>query len=278
MHHHGSNEAPSPKRPWQDGDIAFLKGYEYFRNKDHENLIASGYVHRSATNHPVIILQAGPGGAIITTISAYNSGPETNFFPPWRMSFHREKLLDDFHAFVGTELPPNSSHNHLKLSDSQAKLNKPKASWVHVKNFWTVPYSVLLRWNKVPGRLQVSKESLAQLNTDIERKYTAQLQDARSRLAPFPSSPGTSQTRQNLRHPRAQRSLYTAYQPQQSAFPKARGSALVTTSPAMRAKYSSPEKKPANCFVTSSPWRQAISTTGESTNSTTHSWRRPIAA
>lgn len=169
-------------RNWQDGEIAFLKSHETFLNKDHRDLVASGYLPRGATNHPVIILQAGPDRAIVTTVSAYNSGADTNFLPPWRMFAHRDKHYDDFHAFVGTKLPPRSTHDHLRLCNPGAKMNKPQASWVYIKSFFTVPYSVLIPWNRVPQQLRVSKESLMQLRADIQRKYRVQLQDAKSRL------------------------------------------------------------------------------------------------
>ncbi|KAL2290725.1 hypothetical protein FJTKL_14729 [Diaporthe vaccinii] len=169
MNNQSSSKASRANRTWQDGEIAFLKSSEYFLAKDHQHLIASGHLHVKATGHPVIILKAGPGRAIVTTITAFNSGPQNNFLPPWRMRAHQEKHLDDYHAFIGTQLPPKSPNAHLKLSDSGAKMNKPRASWVYIKHLYTVPYTVLLRWNKVPQQLRVSEESLAQLRADIER-------------------------------------------------------------------------------------------------------------
>lgn len=217
MYRHSSYQSGTAKHIWQDGDIAFLKNYKTFLEKDHRDLIASGYLHRGATNHPVILLQAGSGRAIVTTVTAFNSGAETNFCPPWRMPVHRHKHLDDFHAFTGTELPPNSRHSHLQLCDPGAKMNKPQASWVYIKHFFTVPYTVLLRWNKVPQQLAVSKESLTQLRADIERKYSVQLRDSRSRLTTGSraavSNPrqSTSQTRHIHQPSRAHRSCPTPH-------------------------------------------------------------------
>lgn len=225
MHRHSSHQPGAARRTWKDGDIAFLKNYENFREKDHRDLIASGYLHQGATNHPVIILQAGPGRAIVTTVTAFNSGAETNFCPPWRMPAHQHKYLDDFHAFTGTELPPNSSHAHLQLCNPGAKMNKPQASWVYIKHFFTVPYTVLLRWNKVSQQLAVSEESLTQLRADIQRKYSVQLQDARSRLTTGSrgtvSNPrqSTSQTRHIPQHVQVHRSCHTPYKHHEIAKP-----------------------------------------------------------
>ncbi|KAI7781158.1 hypothetical protein LA080_015162 [Diaporthe eres] len=155
MNNQSSSKASRANRTWQDGEIAFLKSSEYFLAKDHQHLIASGHLHVKATGHPVIILKAGPGRAIVTTITAFNSGPQNNFLPPWRMRAHQEKHLDDYHAFIGTQLPPKSPNAHLKLSDSGAKMNKPRASWVYIKHLYTVPYTVLLRWNKLRSLLHL---------------------------------------------------------------------------------------------------------------------------
>ncbi|KAG6363386.1 hypothetical protein INS49_008485 [Diaporthe citri] len=171
MNNRSSSQASSANRIWQDGEIAFLKGSEHFSAKDYQDLIASGHLHPKAARHPVIILTAGPGRAIVTTVTAFNSGPQNNFLPPWRMLAHQEKNLDDYHAFIGTKLPPQSPNAHLKLSDSAAKMNKPRASWVYIKHLYTVPYTVLLRWDKVIQQLRVSEGSLAQLRADIERNY-----------------------------------------------------------------------------------------------------------
>ncbi|KAK2610874.1 hypothetical protein N8I77_004267 [Diaporthe amygdali] len=227
MDNHGSDQVNGPIRLWQDGDIVFLKYSQHFLDKDYKELIASGYVHRQATGHPVIILQAGSGRAIVTPVTAYSSGPEINFLPPWRMAAHQEKHLHDFHAFIGTELPPNSPHEHLKLSDPGSKMNKPRASWVYAKNFWTVPYRALLPWNKVPGRLQVSGESLARLRADIKLKYSVELQNAFARLTTYHmktgplQAPRVSQAPYADKHPRAQIPRATAHRTQQGTLPKA---------------------------------------------------------
>ncbi|KAJ0121310.1 hypothetical protein J7T55_008474 [Diaporthe amygdali] len=177
MDNHGSDQVNGPIRLWQDGDIVFLKYSQHFLDKDYKELIASG------------------------------SGPEINFLPPWRMAAHQEKHLHDFHAFIGTELPPNSPHEHLKLSDPGSKMNKPRASWVYAKNFWTVPYRVLLPWNKVPGRLQVSGESLARLRADIKLKYTVELQNAFARLTTYHMKTGP------LQAPRVSQAPYAGKHP-----------------------------------------------------------------
>ncbi|KAL1870477.1 hypothetical protein Daus18300_005165 [Diaporthe australafricana] len=284
MHNHSPNRASRPNRPWQDGDIAFLQDCNRFHDQDYKELIASGYIQPKATSHPVIILQAGPGRAIVTPVSAYSSGPQVNFCPPRRMSFHREKHLDDFHAFNGTELPPKTNHSHLRLSDPGAKMNKPKASWVYVKSFWTVPDRVLLRWNSVPGRLQVSQESLEQLRGDIERKYSTRLRDAKFRLttssmaAESPRSTTTSSARQAPRHTMDQHSRSAVWKPQQGAFPKTTAPAFPTRPAAMRSSHSSARPGAARPFITNTSWRQAISAAEPSIPPAMHSWRRPIVA
>lgn len=278
MNNQNSNPTGRASHPWHDGEIAYLKSCEYFHPNDHQDLISSGYLHPKATSHPVIILKAGAGRAIVTTVTAFNSGPQNNFLPPWRMLAHRGKRLDDFHAFIGTELPPNSPNAHLKLSDSGAKMNKPKASWVYIQQFFTVPYTVLLRWDKVPQRLRVSQKSLAQLRADIERKYSFQLQIARSRLTassmaaePTPRRV-VSEARQAPQCPRAQQPRPSPNQHQQRVLPMASASAPTTEPPARSPQRLSYTKVTAQQDITKTSCRQAASTTGVSI----HSWRQPI--
>lgn len=270
-------------RTWQDGEIAFLKSSEYFSTKDYRELIASGHLHPKATSHPVIILEAGPTRAIVTTVTAFSSGPENNFLPPWRMSAHHGKHLDDFHAFIGTELPPNSPNAHLKLSDPGAKMNKPQASWVYIKHFVTVPYTVLLQWNKVPQQLRVSEESLAQLKTDIKRKYSFQLRSARSRLTARPiaakSTPPrlTSHAHQVPQRPRAQQQRHPALQNQQRVFPMAGMPAGSAQHPTWGPRHPPHGRDAAHQHFTNNHWHQTVSTTGASIHpALMHSWRQPI--
>lgn len=283
MKNQSSSKASPANRTWQDGEIAFLKSSEYFLAKDHQHLIASGHLHPKAAGHPVIILKAGPDRAIVTTITAFNSGPQNNFLPPWRMHAHQEKHMDDYHAFIGTQLPPKSPNAHLKLSDSGAKMNKPRASWVYIKHLYTVPYTVLLRWDKVPQQLRVSEESLAQLRADIERKYSSQLRDARSRLTACPiaaeSTPphGTSQARQAPQHPRPQQRCPAPYQHQQRAFPMASAPTPTKKHSARLPQHSSCGKDAAHRHITKNSCYQAVSTTGASIHpAMLHSWRRPV--
>lgn len=283
MNIQSSRQAGGAKRTWQNGEIAFLKSSNYFLPKDYQDLIASGHLHPKATSHPVIILQAGSGGAIVTTVTAFSSGPQNNFLPPWRMFAHREKQSDDFHAFIGTKLPPNSPNAHLKLSDSAAKMNKPRASWVYIKHFFTVPYTVLIQWDKVPQQLRVSDESLAQLRADIDRKYHSQLQIARSRLTACPMSVeptpchGTYQGRQVPSRPRAQRSHTKPHQSQQRVLPTAGAPPTQKRHPAWVPQHSHYRRDATYYHTTQNSCHQAISTTGASVHpAMMHSWRRPI--
>ncbi|KUI66492.1 hypothetical protein VM1G_01622 [Cytospora mali] len=191
MHINASDQLSSVSKPcslrtWQDGDIAFLKTCNAFSPRDYNNLIASGYIHEKATCHPVIILKANPGKAIITPVTAFSSGPENDFLPPWQQVYHKRKNLDDFRAFVGTRRP-NNKHASLKLADTKMQMPKPQASWVYLKHFWTVPDTVLGRFNKAAGILQVAKDSLSQLRQDIRQKYGFQLRDALDRLGASPA-------------------------------------------------------------------------------------------
>lgn len=283
MNNQSSSQASAANRTWQDGEIAFLKSSEYFLPKDYQDLIASGHLHPKATGHPVIILKAGPGRAIVTTVTAFNSGPENNFLPPWRKRAHQEKHLDDYHAFIGTKLPPNSPNAHLKLSDSGAKMNKPRASWVYIKHLFTVPYTVLLRWDKVPQQLRVSAESLAQLRADIERKYSSQLRDARSRMTACPQAAesipphGTPQARQAPQRPRPQQRCPAPYQNQQRVSPTASAPATPKRHSAWVPQHSYGTDA-AHRHITRNSCYQAVSTTnGASVHPAwLHSWRRPI--
>lgn len=283
MNIQSSRQAGGAKRTWQNGEIAFLKSSNYFLPKDYQDLIASGHLHPKATSHPVIILQAGSGGAIVTTVTAFSSGPDNNFLPPWRMSAHREKQSDDYHAFIGTKLPPNSPNAHLKLSDSAAKMNKPRASWVYIKHFFTVPYTVLMRWDKVPQQLRVSDESLAQLRADIDRKYHSQLQIARSRLTACPMSVeptpchGTYQGRQVPSRPRAQRFHPKPHQSQQRVLPTTGAPPTQKRHPAWVPQHSNYRRDATHYHTIQNSCRQAVSQTAASVHpAMMHSWRRPI--
>ncbi|KAK7745504.1 hypothetical protein SLS53_003002 [Cytospora paraplurivora] len=181
---------PAPQRSWQDGDIAFLKTCNAFSPRDYNDLIGSGYIHEKATCHPVIILKAQSGRAIITPVTAFSSSAENNFLPPWQQFYHRHKNIDDFRAFVGTKRP-NSTHAPLSLADSKMQMPKPRASWVYIRHFWTVPVAVLGRFNKARGLLQVSRESVAELRRDIRQRCDSQLRDALDRLGAPPGATPT---------------------------------------------------------------------------------------
>ncbi|ROW10811.1 hypothetical protein VPNG_05343 [Cytospora leucostoma] len=191
MHDHTTHylpaSKPAPHRVWQDGDIAFLKTCDAFSPKDYNDLIASGYIHEKATCHPVIILKAQSGRAIITPVTAFSSSAENNFLPPWQQFYHRHKSTDDFRAFAGTKRP-NNKHAPLRLADSRMQMPKPRASWVYIRHFWTVPVAVLGRFNKAPGLLQVSRESVAELRRDIKQRCDGQLRDALDRLGAAPGA------------------------------------------------------------------------------------------
>lgn len=283
MNNQSSRQASVANRTWQNGEIAFLKSSDYFLPKDYQDLIASGHLHPKATSHPVIILQAGSGSAIVTTVTAFNSGPHNNFLPPWRMFAHHEKQSDDFHAFIGTELPPNSPNAHLKLSDSGAKMNKPRASWVYTKHFFTVPYRVLMQWNKVPQQLRISDESLTQLRADIDRKYHSQLQVARFRLTTGPKaeeptlSHGISQAYQSPSRPRTQQFHPKPHQSQQRVLPTTGAPPTQNRHPAWVPQHSNYRRDAPHYRTIQNSCHQAVSQIAASVHpAMMHSWRRPI--
>lgn len=61
------------------------------------------------------------------------------------------------------------------------RMPKPQASWVYIKNFFCVPFSVLGRFDKSPTLLRVHPESLCQLKTDM-RAFGQLYNDAGMRL------------------------------------------------------------------------------------------------
>lgn len=198
--HFYSTSKRGPRRTWRAGDIAFLKTCRAFNRRDHNDLIASGYLHEQATCHPVIILEAHATGAIITPVTAFGSSAENKFLPPWQQANHRRKSLDDFRAFVGTRRPDNR-HSSLQLADPKMRMPKPQASWVYLRHFWTVPYTVLGWFNKTPGLLQIAEDSLAQLKQDIKQKYDDQLRYALDRLDASPATIHTPAPAAKNSHP-----------------------------------------------------------------------------
>lgn len=108
-------------------------------------------------------------------ISAFAT-EKNDFLPPWMQQWHQAKNLDHFRAFVGTRRP-NQRHAALRLADPSMKMPKPAASWVYVKNFWCVPFSVLGRFDKSPVLLRVHPESLEQLKKDAQQ-FKKQYQDS----------------------------------------------------------------------------------------------------
>lgn len=135
---------------WVAGQVAFLKTSAAFSRKDYDNLIASRYIHEGATCHPVIVLAANNGQAIVTCVSAHGSGPENNYLAPWKQLRINERFRrgDDFRSFVGSELPANSRHAALRLVPGQ-QMPKPRASWVNIQKIYCVPFSVLGFFDKV---------------------------------------------------------------------------------------------------------------------------------
>ncbi|KAI0849704.1 hypothetical protein F5Y00DRAFT_261149 [Daldinia vernicosa] len=156
---------------WQDGDIAFLKSHYEFSKEVNHGLINTNYLPQKATNHPVIILEHSEDSKyyLVTTISAYHSGPENNYLPPWRQQRHRNKDRYDFRAFKGS-VTPDHRREFLRL-EGGCLLPKPKTSWVYTRGAFVVPSSTLKefdKFDKSQGAPRMTKKSLNDLLEHIK--------------------------------------------------------------------------------------------------------------
>ncbi|KAI0518096.1 hypothetical protein F5B22DRAFT_645347 [Xylaria bambusicola] len=162
-----SQRRQNDTRVWQIGDIAFLKPYEQFNETEH---LDSGRVHSKATNHPVIILDRSSDMRrfTVTTVSAYSSGEDNDYLPPWEQACHRMKDINSFRAFYGSQ-KPNGNSRHLHLADGKM-WPKPKTSWVYIHHWSVVPASVLIQYDKPRCQLRMAPESLQDLLADMNTK------------------------------------------------------------------------------------------------------------
>jgi len=156
---------------WLEGDIAFLKDYQTFNDRDTRELISSGIIHERATGHPCIILKMLPGArAVVTTVSAHGSGDYNNNLAPWLAI--RSCAMDRpfFRSFQGSVCSSNR-FKPLQLIPGQS-MPKPKTSWVNIKNVYNVPLSVIGRFTKPRYRviLKMAPDSLADLQMDIAKR------------------------------------------------------------------------------------------------------------
>ncbi|KAI1366927.1 hypothetical protein F5Y08DRAFT_350522 [Xylaria arbuscula] len=157
---------PPPDHQWQPGDIAFLKKSDQF-NKTERDAVPK--LPDKATGHPVIVLDRSPDGErhTIITVSAYNSGEENNYLPPWKQVVHERKDKRCFRAFEGSERPDNY-RPYLELIDGQ-QWPKPKMSWVYVRHWSTVPKSTLIWYDKPASQLRMDRESRLDLVAHIQK-------------------------------------------------------------------------------------------------------------
>ncbi|KAJ8124722.1 hypothetical protein O1611_g8917 [Lasiodiplodia mahajangana] len=83
--------AAGPK--WQVGEVAFLKPASEFTEIERKELLETGRVRHNATGHPVIILDRSEDSPyfLVTTVSAYGSGQDNNYLPPWEQRAHSHK-------------------------------------------------------------------------------------------------------------------------------------------------------------------------------------------
>ncbi|KAI1260630.1 hypothetical protein F5Y18DRAFT_441633 [Xylariaceae sp. FL1019] len=174
-------------RDWQLGQIAYLKNVSLFSAVDDSELIKSGHLPKSATNHPVIILDKSPDGKqyIVTTVSAYSSSAANNYLPPWQRPHLKDMVRSGFRAFPGCAKPDNNQ-NFLQLTTGQS-WPKPETSWVYIHRVYIVPTSVLAFFNKAGGvQLCMAKDSFDELVHDLKiknpefRHFQQQIQPKRS--------------------------------------------------------------------------------------------------
>ncbi|KAI1498108.1 hypothetical protein F5X99DRAFT_412384 [Biscogniauxia marginata] len=186
---HYSQYVQKPRRQlkWEVGDIAFLRDANEFNAEDHDNLIGTNYLHISATCHPVIILgrSADYGHYLVTTISAYSSGPGNNYLPPWEQACHSFKPVDGFRAFEGSARPSSSHRPYLRLADGMS-CPKIRTSWVYIHHVSIVPARTLKIFDKAPRQLRMTPESLADLLDHMQaksRKFRTEISDPRLRAS-----------------------------------------------------------------------------------------------
>ncbi|KAI1774034.1 hypothetical protein F4818DRAFT_442784 [Hypoxylon cercidicola] len=144
---------------WAKGEVAFLKSAEELCDADRSTL--ARYVPEKALEHPVIILDQNTTSKeyVVTTVSAYSSGPWNSFQPPWDQPCHKNKTRAAFLAFAGSE-KPSKTQKHLELQ--QGCWPKPQASWVYSGSFHVVPASALREFRR-RSRLRMTQDSFRQL-------------------------------------------------------------------------------------------------------------------
>ncbi|KAI0382161.1 hypothetical protein F5Y04DRAFT_279944 [Hypomontagnella monticulosa] len=156
---------------WQEGDIAFFKSIDDFNPAEQEALIDTEYIHPGATGHPVIILECSNDSKyfLVTTISAYSSGPDNDYLPPWQQEHHSMKSAAAFRAFSGS-VRPDCQQKHLFL-EGKARLPKPKTSWVYTRTIFVVPSSTLKCFDKTSQQLRMTQASLKDLLSHISSNW-----------------------------------------------------------------------------------------------------------
>ncbi|KAI2628746.1 hypothetical protein GGR54DRAFT_651595 [Hypoxylon sp. NC1633] len=167
--YHNRERAQQTPFNWQDGDIAFLKSSDEFSQTEWDTLIETGYVKEGATKHPVIILEHSRDSShfLVATVSAYRSGPDNGYLPPWEQRTHSRKNRNAFRAFTGSK-KSSANQKHLELGDGGC-FPKPKTSWVYTPFIFVVPSSTLKCFDKTAKRLRMTQESLKDLLGDMAK-------------------------------------------------------------------------------------------------------------
>jgi hypothetical protein len=191
-----------PSNTWQEGDIAYLQLHELFNDSDYYELIESGTMPPGATGHPCVILKVLPGArVVITTVSAYGSGAYNNNRAPWiaMRCYSKDQLF--FRSFRGS-ICSSRKNKPLQLIPGQ-QMPKPETSWLHIKNVYSVPLSVISRFTKPRNGqlLKMAPSSLADLRSDIAKRSPYYNPDWQ--LVDTPSSIKRGSTTTTQRQPRA---------------------------------------------------------------------------
>jgi len=180
---------------WETGDIAFLIPEDHFPDEERNQLITPkrgrkhGYIPEKATGHPVIILDRlsrQSTHVLITTVSAYHSGPENNYEAPWNQRWHEWKDPKDFRSFHGCE-KYDERWPALHLRDGKS-MPKPKTckypcskyspkrnpqltsgiAWLNIQSVWVVPLTVIGTFTKSRDLLRVRPDSIQSLKEHME--------------------------------------------------------------------------------------------------------------
>ncbi|KAI0147413.1 hypothetical protein GGR57DRAFT_515979 [Xylariaceae sp. FL1272] len=196
-----SDRAHRGPTDWQLGQVAYLRDVSQFGPKDYRELIKSGHLPKSATNHPVIVLDKSSDGKkyLVTTVSAYSSSAVNDYLPPWQQSHHVDMARSGFRAFRGS-VKPDNEHKFLQLMAGQS-WPKPETSWVYIHRVYLVPTSVLGFFTKARGvQLRMEKGSFDELVQDLKVRNPEFCRNQQQILQVRSVTPNTTERPSSPRH------------------------------------------------------------------------------